>query len=237
MSYYAMGDLHFSGTPKKKPMDIFSPTWHDHDIQIITHWKEEITENDTVFLVGDFSWAMRLQEAEEDFKQILTLPGKKVMIRGNHDYWWTSKKKMSEFTKHQITFLQGDAILFDDCVVGGTRGYLCPGDTLFKKESDMPIYERELLRTRAALDHMVFLRSKAQKEHLPLILLLHYPPCNEKASPSGFTNLLEEYEVDHCVFGHLHHFPEGFTMPSTWNTTQLHLVSSNYIQFHCKKIL
>ena len=222
MSYYAIGDLHFSGNPQKKPMDKFGPHWERHDERILADWKSRITEEDTIFIVGDTSWAMRLDEVKEDLDRIIAMPGKKVIIRGNHDYWWASKAKMNVLTEGSLVFLQGDACNDGTVSYGGTRGYLCPGDSAFKEETDRSIYERELLRTRAALEKMTGdIR----------ILLLHYPPFNDKNEPSGFTELLEEFKVDHCIYGHLHDSASHERIPSTFGNTKLHLVSMDAVQF------
>lgn len=232
MAYYAMGDLHLSGTPPKKPMDVFGSHWENHHLKIHDNWQETITDEDTVFLVGDFSWAMRLDDVKEDLDTIIALPGRKILIRGNHDYWWSSQKKMNAFTDNNLTFLQANAIALEDCIVGGSRGYMCPGDQNYHAEKDDAIYRRELLRVEMALEEMEKLEQTG-----PKILLLHYPPFNEKQEASGFTDLLEKYNVDHCIFGHLHTFPEGHSIPTNWKNTKLHLVSSNYLDFKFKQIL
>lgn len=230
MAYYAIGDMHLSGSPPKKPMDVFNEHWKDHHLKIFANWNETITDKDTVFLVGDFSWAMRLSEAKEDLDAIRLLPGRKILIRGNHDYWWSSKSKMNNFTNNELTFLQGDAIQLTDCLVGGSRGYMCPGDSNYTPEKDDAIYRRELLRVESTLESM-----QNMPQDLPRILLLHYPPYNDKHEATGFTDLLEKYKVDHCIYGHLHSFPEQ--LPTNWGKTQLHLVSCNYLDFTLKKVL
>ena len=232
MAYFAMGDLHLSGNPPKKPMDVFGSHWENHHLKILANWQETITEKDTVFLVGDFSWAMRLNEAKEDLDSIIALPGRKILIRGNHDYWWSSQNKMKTLTENKLIFLQANAIALDNCLVGGSRGYMCPGDQNYNAEKDDSIYRRELLRVEMALEEMTKLPQTG-----PKILLLHYPPFNEKHEASGFTDLLEKYDVDHCIYGHLHSFSENNVLPTKWKNTQLHLVSSNFLDFKFKKIL
>ncbi len=227
MAFYAMGDLHFSGTPPTKPMDIFHPQWKDHRDKILASWQENITDEDTVFLVGDISWAIKLDEAMEDLGALCALPGRKIMIRGNHDYWWTSKQKMAKATNHGIEFLQADSILLPDAIVAGTRGYLCPGDSMYRAEQDDVIYRREVLRMEMALEKM-------KDSPLPKIMLLHYPPFNDRLDRSDFTDLLDKYKVDLCIYGHLHTFDKP--LPKKWNHTNLHLVSSNYLDFQFKKI-
>ena len=207
-------------------MDVFGPHWQNHRERIIAAWREQVSDDDIVFVVGDTSWALRLAEAVSDLKAIAQLPGQIYLIRGNHDYWWSSAKKMDTAMQQELTFLQGHGTAIDHIAFGGTRGYLCPNDTSFDEAADTSIYARELLRTEAALQEMEQALRKngsvtsttetvatqadnnvaaSSSAHAPIrILLLHYPPFNDKNEPSGFTELLEKYKVDHCIFGHLH---------------------------------
>lgn len=244
MKVFAIGDTHLSGTPPKKPMDIFGPHWANHWEKIKQAWQKSVTNDDIVFIVGDISWALRLPEALEDLQSIQALPGMKYMIRGNHDYWWSSTSKMTAATNHEITFLQGHATGIGHIAFGGTRGYLCPGDSAFDINRDQHIYERELLRTEAALQEMDrYLAtlsgtdsSFASKKGIK-ILLLHYPPFNDTISSSGFTELMDTYHVDHCIFGHLHDSTSFKRIPSHYHNTQLHLVSADFLNFTLKEIL
>jgi len=162
MKVFAIGDLHLSGNPPTKPMDIFGPHWDNHWARIKEHWANNVTDDDIVFLVGDMSWALRLDEAACDLQEIASMPGKKYMIRGNHDYWWSSSNKMRNLMGDAITFLQGhgtaELIQTEEgpriIAFGGTRAYLCPGDSQFSPETDQSIYERELMRTESALQEM-----------------------------------------------------------------------------------
>lgn len=288
MNIYAIGDLHLSGNPPTKPMNIFGPHWDNHWNRIKEHWQSTITDEDIVFLVGDMSWALRLNEALYDLHEIAHMHGQKYMIRGNHDYWWSSANKMKQAMGESIHFLQGHGMAqivdinnvstgienptHSDTTVsttkqiiafGGTRGYMCPGDCNFKPHTDQSIYDRELLRTEAALQEMeqsiVALQNDHKKEphaqivsnqcsnteisniasRLPVtrILLLHYPPFNEHNAPSGFTDLIERYHVDICIFGHLHDKNSFHRIPTHFGNTQLRLVSADYAEFQMQKIL
>lgn len=288
MNIYAIGDLHLSGNPPTKPMNIFGPHWDNHWNRIKEHWQSTITDEDIVFLVGDMSWALRLNEALYDLHEIAHMHGQKYMIRGNHDYWWSSANKMKQAMGESIHFLQGHGMAqivdinnvstyienptHSDTTVsttkqiiafGGTRGYMCPGDCNFKPHTDQSIYDRELLRTEAALQEMeqsiVALQNDYKKEphsqivsnqcsnteisniasQLPVtrILLLHYPPFNEHNAPSGFTDLIERYHVDICIFGHLHDKNSFHRIPTHLGNTQLRLVSADYAEFQMQKIL
>ena len=237
MKVFAIGDLPLSGQPPTKPMTIFGPHWDNHWERIQSHWREHIQPDDLVFLVGDMSWAMRLKDAQIDLDAISALPGNKFMIRGNHDYWWTSLQKMNTLMEGRITFLQGRGLYHNGIAFGGTKGYIYPQDPFFKEEEDRHIYERELMRTKAALDAMetAITESGDDPSQVTRILLLHYPPTLENHA-NGFTDLLEQYHVDHCVFGHLHDKTSFQKVPSHWGHTQLHLVSADAANFMMKEI-
>ena len=279
MKVFAIGDLHLSGNPPTKPMDIFGPHWDNHWARIKEDWSARVTDEDIVFLVGDMSWALRLNEAACDLEEIASMPGKKYMIRGNHDYWWSSANKMRNLMGDAITFLQGHGtaklIQTEEgpriIAFGGTRAYLCPGDSHFTPETDQSIYERELMRTEAALQEMdravKILLEKLTAEtnmestgsevtdntigsektetltidihNIPVtkLLLLHYPPFNESNAPSGFTDLMEQYNVDTCIFGHLHDQISFKRIPKEFGTTKLELVSADYLEFTLKEIM
>lgn len=255
MKVFAIGDLHLSGNPPTKPMDIFGPHWNDHWARIKEHWNTNVSDEDIVFLVGDMSWALRLEEAAYDLQEIASLPGKKYMIRGNHDYWWASANKMHNLMGDAITFIQGhgtaELIQTEEgprlIAFGGTRAYLCPGDSHFSPETDQSIYDRELMRTEAALQEMdkatAYLSSTSDLsidiENIPItkLLLLHYPPFNESNAPSGFTDLMEQYKVDICIFGHLHDQISFNRIPKEFGTTKLELVSADYLDFKLKQII
>lgn len=230
MRIFAIGDLHLSGQPPKKPMDIFGAHWQNHWEKIKEDWLAKVTDTDIVCIVGDTSWALRLDEALEDLQTISALPGQKILIRGNHDYWWTSVKKMNTAIPEAFTFLQGHGLTVNHIAFGGTRGYICPGDTQFKPEQDTSIYRRELLRTEAALQEMSLSESDYK------ILLLHYPPFSDTKCDEEFAQLLAKYKVDHCIFGHLHDQTSFQRIPSHLGGTKLHLVSADYLQFTIKEI-
>ena len=248
MKVFAIGDLHLSGNPPTKPMDIFGPHWDNHWARIKEHWSNNVTDDDIVFLVGDMSWALRLDEAACDLQEIASMPGKKYMIRGNHDYWWASANKMRNLMGDAITFLQGhgtaELIQTEEgpriIAFGGTRAYLCPGDSHFSPETDQSIYERELMRTEAALqemDNAVETLIDIHNTPVTKLLLLHYPPFNESNAPSGFTDLMEQYNVDTCIFGHLHDQISFKRIPKEFGTTKLELVSADYLDFTLKQIM
>lgn len=197
MSIYVIGDLHLSKDPRiDKPMDIFGESWVNHDKRLEEEWNRIVTDEDTVLIVGDISWGLKLEEAMMDLEWIDQLPGKKVIIKGNHDLWWSGINKMNSLFD-TITFLQNTAYVDGKLAICGTRGWNCPGSENFQ-ESDTKIYNREVLRLEMSLKDAV---SKGAET---IIGILHYPPTNDKKQPSDFTRLFEEYGVKKAFYGHLH---------------------------------
>jgi uncharacterized protein len=223
-------------------MSIFGENWRDHDRKIAENWQAIARPDDLLLIVGDISWAMRLEEARPDLEYIARLPGRKLMIKGNHDYWWSSKKKVSKMAGETIDLLQADSILIGKIAIAGTRGWQCPGaqssaDMMDERkergytEEDRKIYEREVGRLKLALES---LRGKSF-EHL--IVMLHYPPVNSMHEPSGFTALIDAYPVDVCVYGHLHGESMKNAFNSTLNRTRYQLVSADNVDFTPLQIL
>lgn len=199
MKIFAVSDLHLPGG-KDKPMDIFGGNWSGHFEKIKADWLERVGAEDVVLLAGDFSWAMTLPEALPDLARLQPLPGKKVLIRGNHDYWWSGITALRKSAPDaSFYFLQNDAVRFDGLVVCGSRGWLCPGSTDFTAE-DEKLYRREAERFRLALGAAQKLRQEGDK----LVCMIHYPPFNAKGESSLFTALFEEAAADLVVYGHLH---------------------------------
>lgn len=199
MHIYAIGDLHFSGMPERKPMDIFDIRWANHRQKLAKNWEKTVRPEDLVILCGDISWAMKLPEAMEDLLYIARLPGKKVMLRGNHDYWWTSLKKMEAATDNTFFFLQNTFYPADaKLAICGSRGWTTPVCEGFRPETDGKILRHEVLRIRASLD-----AAKAAG-YTEYILALHYPPFYLAEENSVFKSLIDEYGVTTCAFGHIH---------------------------------
>ena len=123
MHIYAIGDLHLSGEPPSKPMEIFGEHWAGHKEKIKNNWLQTVTAEDTVIICGDISWALQLEEAKSDLQWLAQLPGEKILLRGNHDYWWTSLKKMQQFTENKFQFLQNNCIMVGNNAICGTRGF------------------------------------------------------------------------------------------------------------------
>lgn len=195
MTIYAIGDLHLSDGDK--PMDVFGPHWANHFDRIREDWRARVTDGDIVLIPGDISWAMRMEEAIENLRSIAELPGRIIMIRGNHDYWWSAISRVRAALPEGFFAIQNDCVMLDGILFAGSRGWLLPGEA--HDVDDVRIYERELLRLEMSL-------SAARRKHetAPLIGMLHYPPRTEKQIDTGFTELFERYSCAHVVYGHLH---------------------------------
>ncbi len=199
MRVWAISDLHLSGR-SNKPMDVFGPDWEGHFDKIQADWREKVDADDIVLIGGDTSWGMKLEEGMYDVNSLAPLCGKKVLIRGNHDYWWNGISKVrAAAADDTFFFLQNDCVKFGNVVIAGSRGWTCPGSTDFA-EHDMTLYRREAERFRLAFHEVGKVREKGDI----LIALIHFPPMGVKQEDTLFTDLFRENSVDIVVFGHLH---------------------------------
>lgn len=234
MKIYTLGDLHLSSAVDK-PMDIFGEKWNNHQERIKENWTRLVTAEDIVVIPGDISWAMTPEEAVSDLIYIEELPGRKILLKGNHEYWWGTMNKLKElkaaYNLNSIEFLHNDYIYIEEnnlCICG-TRGWKCPGgwDSGTFSAQDTKIYNREIQRLEMSL--------KAGREKSEnIVCFMHFPPCNNKWEESGFTELMEQYQVKHCYYGHLH----GPSQKDAINgklaadlITEYHLVSGDYLNF------
>lgn len=198
MNVFAISDPHLPGGGVK-PMDVFGAHWENHFERIQVDWRARVAPDDLILLPGDISWAMRLCDAQEDLNRIGALPGIKILLRGNHDYWWSSISQVRGALPAGMFALQNDAVRFGSAVVCGSRGWLCPGPTPLGSE-DAKIYARELTRLELSLTDA----AKKGRDGDRLIAMLHYPPFADKNQPTEVTALLERFGVRHAVYGHLH---------------------------------
>ena len=199
MKVFAISDLHLS-INNPKPMDIFGPVWEGYLDKIFADWTEKVSCDDVVLLAGDFSWAMKLEETIQDFKLLENLPGKKVIIRGNHDYWWKSISAVREILPPNFYAVQNDAIKFGNVIVCGTRGWMVPEKNVIMTPENKKIFDREVIRLELTLQSAEKLRENGDK----VVCMIHYPPTNFSRDDSEFTSLIEKYKVDCVVFGHIH---------------------------------
>lgn len=197
MRIFAIGDLHLPGG-QSKPMDVFGEAWEGHPERIAGAWRERVGPGDLVLVPGDISWAMRLEEAAGDLAYLGGLPGQVVMVRGNHDYWWSSIGKVRRALPPNVVAIQNDHFpLGTRGAICGTRGWVVPGYGI-TDEDDERLYQREVGRLELSL------QSAAKAGRHPSIVMMHFPPVVEPGRPSEFARLLSEYGVAVCVYGHLH---------------------------------
>ncbi len=197
MHIYAIADLHLSGEPPSKPMEIFGSHWAGHKDKIKAAWLGTVTDEDAVIIAGDISWAMGLKNAVPDLSWLAELPGRKLLLRGNHDYWWNSLVKMQQLFGDSFEFIQNNCIMIGRTAVCGTRGWILPSSENFT-EDDGKIYNREGIRLQLSLE------AAAAQNPERIIAALHYPPLFSPQEETVFTRLMEEYGVADCVYGHIH---------------------------------
>lgn len=237
MTIYAISDLHLSFNKPvtlygidhdrdvTKPMDVFG--WDRHYDRIRDQWLEVVKPEDTVLIPGDISWAMKIETAKNDFGWIAQLPGKKVLSPGNHCYYVSSKKKVREALPEGMYWIDADYTVVEGCVVAGTRGWTLPGDHRFwDEERDRSIYERQVGRLRLALEAAV----KAEPDK-PIIVMLHYPPVTKHVRSSGFFDVMKEFGVATCVYGHLHGKAAEEAVQGEYEGIELQLVACDYLNF------
>lgn len=235
MSIYAIGDLHLSFNTDK-PMNIFGEKWNNYEEKIKVDWLKKVKENDLVLIPGDFSWSMKLEDTYKDFEYLNNLPGKKILLKGNHDYWWNTVKKMNEFIKNNkfnnIEFLYNNSYFFDNCIICGTRGWNISND-----EEDKRLFERELLRLELSLNDGI----QKYGEDKEIIVCMHYPPItsyniSEYDINLKMINLLKKYNVKKCIYGHLHGTSHKDAIEGDISGIEFKLVSSDYLNFELYKI-
>ena len=239
---WALADLHLSFGVPDKSMDVFGPAWERHAEQIAEHWLREIHPDDLVLLPGDISWAMRLNEVQADLDWIHKLPGTKVMIKGNHDYWWGSLKQVTSILPPSIHVIQNNSFRWKEIAVAGARLWDTPEysfgqfiefrenprarDTEEAIQEDLgeKIFERELQRLEMSLKTLA-------PDAKTRIAMTHYPPISADLKPSRASALLEQYKVDICVFGHVHNIRGGLSLFGTHNGIRYVLAAADYTRF------
>lgn len=222
MALYTIGDFHlsFSGS---KPMDIFGQRWENHAEKLRTGFSG-LNEDDVIVICGDLSWAMNLEEAKEDFAFIDSLPGKKIIIKGNHDYWWSTRAKILSFFKENgfdtLDVLNNSSFSFEDVAVCGTRGWFFEEET--GSEHDRKIMLREVGRLKASLESA----GNAEK-----IVFLHYPPIFGDYRCEEILQLLKDYGVRLCCYGHIHGKSCRSALNGWSGGTEFRLVSADFLDF------
>lgn len=195
MSVFAIGDLHLPGGDDK-PMNVFGPHWEGHWEKIRADWLCRVAEPDVVLIPGDISWAMQLGDALPDLRAIGELPGRKILLRGNHDYWWGAISRVREALPADMYALQNDALLMDGVAYCGSRGWTNPQQG---SAEDARLYERELARLRLSLE-----RARQLNPAGRLVALTHFPPLGEGGAETPVSDMMAEFGVSDVVYGHLH---------------------------------
>lgn len=226
MKVFAISDLHLS-INNPKPMDIFGPVWEGYLDTIIADWNEKVDDDDIVLIPGDISWAMRLNDAKPDLDLINSWKGNKVLLKGNHDYWWSSISEIRKNLTNKTFAIQNDAVKFDNVIICGSRGWVVPNENGgFSTSEDEKIYRRELIRMELSLKNMAAIRKEGDK----VIVMTHYPPYNYRFDENEMILLFEKYNVDKVVFGHLHSFDKRLKLEFTRNGVEYYLTSCDLVQ-------
>ena len=234
MSIYVIGDLHLSfNTPK--PMDIFGKNWTGHEEKIKRDWLQKVKDEDLVVLPGDFSWETYLENTKKDFEYLNNLPGKKILLKGNHDYWWTTITSMRKFLKENnfenIDFLYNNSYEFENKILCGTRGW-----SITDEETNEKLINRELIRLELSLQDGVN-KYGTDKE---IIVFMHYPPITKAKIITGqeakFVELMRKYKVKRCFYGHLHGTSISDAVEGNIEGIELKLVSADGLDFELLKI-
>ena len=222
MGLFVIGDLHLS-LGSEKPMDIFGGRWQNYMEKIQAGFSAVITDDDYVVLCGDTSWGMSIEESLPDFQYIENLPGKKIILKGNHDYWWTTASKAKRFFEendlHTIEILHNNSFAFGDYAICGTRGWF------YEEEADPhndKILKRECMRLEASLESA----GSAEK-----LVFLHYPPKYNSYECPEILEILEKYNVKRCFYGHIHSHACASAFNGELNGVQYHLISADYLNF------
>ncbi|MBP3502316.1 MAG: metallophosphoesterase [Clostridia bacterium] len=234
MSIYVIGDLHLSFS-QNKPMDIFGKNWEKHEEKIKQDWINKVNDDDLVVLSGDFSWATYLEDTYLDFKFLNDLPGKKVLLKGNHDYWWTTVTSMKKYLENNkfknIEFLYNNSIEFEDKVFVGTRGW-----SFQETENSKKMINRENQRLELSIKDAIN-KYGTKKE---IIAIMHYPPLSEKNILENnnleFFKTLKKYDIKKCYYGHLHGKSHTDAVIGNIEGIEFNLISADYLNFKLLKI-
>lgn len=236
MSIYVIGDLHLP-FGEDKPMDIFGEKWQGYTEKLREDWKYKVKPEDTVILAGDFSWATYLKNTYKDFEYINNLPGKKILLKGNHDYWWTTVKSMKQYLEENefknIEFLHNNSFCIENRIIVGTRGW-----ALLDTENSSKMIKRESLRLELSIKDAI----QKYGEDKELICIMHYPPLmktrmkNEYTYDSEFLDVMKKYNIKKCYYGHLHGNSHKDAVEGTIEGIEFYLVSGDYLEFNLKLI-
>ena len=225
MALYAIADLHLP-LGIDKPMDIFGRKWHNYVDRLHDNWQRIIKEDDCVVIPGDFSWATYLEEATKDFEFLHNLNGKKLLLKGNHVYWWTTKAKLDRFVSEKgffdIEFIHNNSYIYENTAICGTRGWIHPNWENFGSD-DKKIYEREVTRLELSL------KSVANCDEV--FVFTHYPPISAQQENNAFRQIMKKYNVAACYYGHLHAAAQHSAFCGEADGIRYRLVAADYLDF------
>lgn len=251
MSVWAISDPHLAFGVPEKTMEAFGPAWKNYADKIKTNWEKQISAEDLVLIPGDISWGMHIEQALIDLQWIDALPGTKVILKGNHDYWWSSSKKLSQVMPPSIHFIHNNVFNWNEISIGGSRLWDTPEysfepfihfqenpkaristqeEIAQAKEKDEKIFTRELEKLKMSL-RLLDKRARFR------IALTHYPPIGADLKPSRASALLEEYQIDYCIFGHLHSVKAGSLAFGAARGVNYIFTSCDYLNFTPLKII
>ena len=228
MALYVLGDTHLS-LGASKPMDIF-PGWDNYVERLERSWRKLITPQDTIVLAGDISWAMRLTDTRRDFAFLQQLPGQKLIMKGNHDYWWSTANKMNAYLKAEgfdtLHILHNNHYAYETYGICGTRGWVnMPGEA-----ADAKVLAREVQRLEGSIQ-------SALAQQLEPIVFLHYPPIFNQSYNYDILEVLHRYQIQRCYYGHIHGKGHYYAFQGIYEETHLRMISGDYLQFMPLQIL
>lgn len=227
MAIYALSDLHLSKGVKDKSMEVFGKEWEDYEKKIDENWKNTVTENDTVLIPGDISWALNLEDAYEDFSYLNSLPGNKIIIKGNHDYYFSTLTKVNKFLQDNnfttIKILNNNSYFVEGYNICGFRGW---GNTDDDTVDDYKVYQRELIRLELSLKSIL-----EENKKYPIIVMTHFPPFRYEIK-----EILKKYNVKICVYGHLHGDGHYMIKEGNIDGVDYNMVSGDYTKFKLVKL-
>ncbi len=230
MALYTISDLHLP-LGIDKPMDVFGTAWENYVHRLYENWQSVVCDDDLVVLPGDLSWATYLDQAKADFEFLNSLNGKKIILKGNHDYWWETYNKMSKYLLENnystVTILNNNAVMYGSCAICGNRGWSFSENM---SDEDRKIYEREVGRLRLSMDDAIRLGAE------DIIVFTHYPPINKGCMSTPMTQLMHEFGVSKCFYGHLHSDTHKFAVQGDADGIAYKLVSADYLGFMPYKI-
>lgn len=234
MAIYTIADLHLS-FGEDKPMSIFGENWEGHSEKIKNNWIAKVKPEDTVVLPGDFSWSMYLENTYKDFEYLNSLPGKKLLLKGNHDYWWTTVTNMKKYLKENnfenIDFIYNNSFLVEDKILTGTRGW-----NLLESENSSKMINRESIRLKLSIEDGI----QKYGEDKEIIVFMHYPPITQNSIHNNqfldFVKIMKQYNIKRCYYGHLHGKSHQDAIEGDFQGITFKLISADYLNFDLVKV-